>query len=276
MLTVLKITNEKDSGFGKKLLSVFKPYQLKTELRRCGDIEINYINYILRRGTIKYDKLYNCCIGKRKTILCDREISLEGSRLKRFTGIIFKKIMLDNFVCDILKKADIDPKKINISYYDPNAENPALAERLLSFCTNLTVVSDMPKFYENESERIAGDSGALFTVSNDISAVSPCDILIAPTIIKKALPTVSSNIIFTIYPPSAYVPGNIITDYYCEFPEKYNSLADDTIDEMYLLAGLYSLCGINSLSELVPHSCGGSGIKYSAEDIIRIIENKYK
>lgn len=276
MLTVLKITNEKNSGIGEKLLSVFKPYQLKTELRRCGDIEVNYINYILRRGSIKYDKLYNCCIGKRKTILCDRRIPLEGSRLKRFTGIIYKKIMLDNFICDILKKADIDPAKIKISYYDPNAENPSLAERLLSYCTNLTVVSDMPRFYENESERIAESRGALFTVSNDISALCPCDIIIAPTIIKRALPTVSSNIIFTIYPPSSTVTGNIITDYYCEFPRKYVSLIDEDLDEMYLLAGLYSLCGVNSLAQLIPHSCGGSGIKYSADDIIRIIENKYQ
>ncbi len=274
MLTVLKITNEKKSGITGKLLSVFKPYQLKTELRRCDGVEVNYINYILRRGIIKYDKLYKCCIGKRKTILCDKEISLEGTRLKRFTGTIFKKIMLDNFVCDILKKADIDPTKIKISYYDPNAENPALAERLLSFCTNLTVVSDMPRFYENESERIAGNSGALFTVSNDISALCPCDILIAPTIIKKAMPTASSNIIFTVYPPTAPVPGNIITDYYCEFPEKYMPLIDNTLDGMYLLAGLYSLCGITSLSELIPYSCGCSNIKYSADDTIRIIQNK--
>lgn len=276
MITVLKITNDKNSGISGKIRSVFKPYQLKTELRKCDNIEINYINYILRRGNVKYDKLYNCCIGKRKTILCDKEISLEGSRLKRFSGIIFKKIMLDNFVCDILKQADIDPAKIKISYYDPNAENPALAERLLAYCNNLTVVSDMPRFYENESERIAKDTGALFTVSNDISALCPCDILIAPTIIKKALPTVSSNIIFTIYPPSAPVCGNIITDYYCEFPQKYKTLIDNTLDEMYFLAGLYSLCGIESLSSLVPHSCGGSGIIYSPEDIIRIIENKYR
>ena len=276
MLTVLKITNEKSCGISRRLLSILKPYQIKTEIRKCGDVEINYIDYILRRGNIKYDKLYNCCIGKRKTILCDKKISLEGSRLKRFTGINFKKIMLDNFICDILKKADIEPTKIKISYYDPNAENPALAEDLLSYCTDLTVVSDMPRFYENESERIAEKCGAIFTVSNDISALCQCDILIAPTIIKKALPTVSSNIIFTVCPPSAPVAGNIITDYYCELPRKYIPFVDDTLDGMYLLAGLYSLCGINSLASLIPHSCGGSGIKYTTDEIVRIIKNKYQ
>ncbi len=274
MLTVLKITNDTNLGTGKKIISLFKPYQIKTELRKCDDVEVNYINYILRHGNIRFDKLYNCCIGKRKTILCDNKISLEGSRLKRFTGIIFKKIMLDNFICSILEKANIPPTDIKISYYDPGAENPALAERLLSYCTNLTVVSDMPRFYENESERIAKTRGALFTVNNDVSALCPCDILIAPTIIKKPVPTSSNNIIFTVYPPASPVPGNIITDYFCDFPEKYISLTDDDIDDMYLLSALYSLCGIDSLAELIPHSCGGSGIKYSSDDIIRIIKSK--
>lgn len=274
MLTVLNIKNEKTTNINQKIHALLRPYKIETELRQCENIEVHYINYISRRGEIKFDKIYDCCIGKRKTVLCDSDISLDKSKLKRFTGIHFKKIMLENFVCSILDKSDIPPSDIRISYYDPLADNPAFAERLLGYSTRLTVVSDMPRFYENEAERIADKCGASVMVSNDLSALCPCDLLIAPIIIDKAIPTTHNDIIFTLSSPLAAVSGNIITEYYTEFPEKYSPLLPEGFDEMYFLSGLYSLCSVYELDRLIPHSCGSVNQKYTAENIIRLIQTK--
>lgn len=272
MMTVLNIEQVQNKSILDTIRSVFRPYSIETELKENDDASVLSITYRQKRGEIKFNKIYEHCIGRRKTILCDKKINLFNTHFRRFNSLTLKKRLMENYICSILDSADFPPSELSISYYDPKAESPSLAEKLLKYTSRLTVVSDMPRFYENEAERLAKKCGASVIVSNSPDKLIPCNILIAPTVIKESLPTVSSSLIFTIHRPPVPISGNVITDYQAELPEKYASLKSDFIDDIYFMSGLYSLCSAYELGEIIPTGCGNQFDEFTNENIIHQIK----
>ncbi len=272
MMTLLNIEQVKNKNILDAFLSLFRPYSIETELKENDDASVLSITYLQRRGTVRFNKIYEHCIGRRKTILCDEKLNLFNTHFKRFNSLTFKKRLLENYICSILDSADFPPSELEISYYDPKAESPSFAEKLLKYTSRLTVVSNMPRFYENEAERLAEKYGASMLVSNSVEKLVPCSILIAPTIIKESLPTVSSSLIFTLKRPPIPVSGNIITDYTAALPEKYAALKPDFVDDIYFMSGLYSLCSAYELGEIIPTGCGNQFDEFTNESMIRQIK----
>ena len=271
MLTVLNIEDKKPKNLVQAIKAIFRPYIINAEIRNAGGISVADISYIRKRGDIRFNKIYEYCIGSSKTILCDKNISLKGTPFRRFEGFELNKKLLENFICDILENSETDPAQLSISYYDPDADSPAFAERLLKYSSKLTVVSNMPRFYENESDRLLNEYGVSMIVSNSLDRLYPCDILIAPCKIKRPLPSVPSTPVFTVHRPLVAVPGNIITGYDIEIPEKYKPLKPDSTDKDYFLSGLYSLCAAHDIGALIPHSCKSDCRTFTKSDIIRLI-----
>lgn len=274
MMTVLNIIKDENKGLVKKILSCIKPYKIDTEMKQYGDFSIYTIHYYQRKGKIRTDKIYDVMRGKNKVILCDKNINLFNTPFRRFTSNALKRKLMQNYLFDVLKKANIDPSVLRISYYDPDAEFPSLARALLDYTSNLTVVTDMPKFYENEAERIFASCGASVTVSNHIDHLYPCDILISPAVIRKPISAAASTLIFTVQRPTVTVTGNVICDYKINLSNEYQSIIPDYIDEDYFLSGLYVICKQNNLGKYIPYACGNQFELYSPEIIIRQIRAK--
>lgn len=272
MLTVLNIRKEEPHCLADHLKALIKPWSLKTEVRTAENIEMEIIDYIQRRGEIRFDKIREHCIGKRKTILCSESVSLENTPFNRFSGLCFKKCMMQNFLIHVLSKAE-NNTGLNMVYYDPAAENPLLVPQLLHFTSRLTIISNMPRFYENETERIADHCGATITVSNDIGAAGRFDLLAAPSVIDSAIAAPSGSIVFTIAPPRAPVSGICIFDYHIPFPKKYRSILPEDIDEDLFLAALCSLGGVHDLVEQIPCSCGNEDSIFTEQAMIRKISS---
>ena len=269
MLTVLEIKKEEPKSLADRVMSVVKPYSIETEIKKTKNIEVANVKYTFRRGEIRFDKILNHCMGKSKTVLCSESVSLKNTPFRRFCGLEYKKIMMQNFLTDVLSKLYNESYDMNIVYFDSTAENPLFVQQLLKFTSNLTVISDMPRFYENEMERVADDCGASVTVSNDIDAAGNFDILISPTVIDREIAAPSGSIVFTVSVPKAPVSGICITDYHVHFPAEYQSILPEEIDEDIFLAALYSLCGITSLADEIPFSCSNSYSIFTEQAMIR-------
>ena len=222
------------------------------------------------------EKLYKYCIGSTKQILCDKQVSLKASKLERFHSNALTEKLMENFLLGMLDKNSPLTDGIKIGFYDPEAEFPSFAEKLLSYCSNLIVVSFMPKFYEIEANRILQHSGAVMTATNSLEQLSNCDMIIAPEKIKRPLPSHQNTVIFTVCEPSVHMPGIIITGYDVDIPEEYAPLKPDSVDTDYFLSGLYSLCTVTSLAGLQPYSCHTETVSFSADDTFRLIPNDCK
>ena len=273
MLTLLTAEEITAVNIKDKIKAVFRPYSITADIRRSGDISIMNINYRSRRGRIRFDKIYDLCIGKRKTLLCSRDIDLDGTYFRRFDDREFRTILMGNFICSVLEKADTPPSCLSICYYDPHAEYPSLLGRLTQFSDLITVISDMPRFYENEADRIAVENGAAVSVSNSAENLRSSDILIAPTLIEKNLPLSPETTVFTVAEPSVPCKGTVITDYHASLMQEYSQLRNDNFHDEYIMAAIYSLCGKKELAQTVPSSCSNNTDIFTLEGAVRLIKS---
>lgn len=273
MLVILDVRKNEDDSFRDKIKSVFHPYKINADIITKNEIAVLHILYIQKRGHIRFNKIYEYTIGAPKTILCSDKISLKDTPFIRFESDEFNIQMMKNFIINALKSADIPPTQLKISFYDPNAEYPLFAERLLDYTSELTVVSNMPKFYENESDRHMNERGIPMIVSNSLSKLTPCDILIAPSKIKTKLPSVPSSLVFTSHKPLVNISGMVITKYIPEFPTEYYEIKPGHTDSFYFMSALYTLCGITELDKLMPIMCEGNNIILYKEQIVKKIKS---
>ena len=197
MLTVLNIEKNSSKNFMQKIKSLFRPYEISAAVKKQNKISVLYIKYRLNRGKINYKKIYDYAIGAPKTVLCSGELELENTPFRRFESIEYACVMMQNAVCDILKRADVSPDSLKIAYYDPMADHPLFAEKLSEFTSQLMVITNMPGFYEKESERLSDSIGVSFIVSDSPERLSDCDILISPERIETKLPLSEKTIVFT-------------------------------------------------------------------------------
>ena len=272
MLVVLDVRKDELHSFMQKLKAIFCPYEINADIITQNDIAVLHIRYKQRRGSIRFNKIYKYTIGASKTILCDDNLSLAETPFTRFESDEFNIQMMKNFIFCILKSADIPPSELKISFFDPTAEYPLFAEKLLNYTSCLTVVSNMPKFYENESERHLNELGVSTIVSNSTEKLTPCDILICPSKIKVHLPTTTSSLIFTSHKPLVNVSGTVITRYIPEFPVKFKEIKPECVDDFYFLSALYTLCGITELEKLNPQKCECDTAQFSVEQTVKRIK----
>ena len=274
MITVLRIKKRNEMNLAERILGLIRPYKIVEGVVQTDDAQVCTLTYYQRRGNIRYDKLYEKCRGKSKVILCDRKLNLFNTPFKRFNSLALNRALMQSFILNILEKLGDLPSEIHIAYYDPDAEFPSFANKLLCYTTDLTVVTDMPKFYENEAERSAAETGATFRVSNNTDDLYPCDILISPAVIRKPVPAAASTLIFTVRQPTVTVTGNVICSYNIPFPDKYLSLVPDGTDKAYFMSALYIICRRTELADILPESCGNNIETYKPESIIRQIKAK--
>lgn len=275
MIVILDVQKNTDHSFKENLKSLFRPYKIHADIITKNELAVLHILYIQNRGRIRFNKIYEYTVGAPKTILCSDELSLKDTPFIRFESDEFNICMMKNFIVNMLQTADIPPSQLKISFFDPNAEYPLFAEKLLDYTSELTVVSNMPKFYENESERHMNERGISMIVSNSVSKLSPCDILISPSKINVNIPTTSSSLIFTGHKPLVNVKGTVITKYIPEFPAEYYEIKPDRTDGFYFLSALYTMCGEIELEKLIPVMCESGNAFFYKEQIVKRIKHNH-
>ncbi len=268
MIVVLDVEKVEKKGLWKTISSWYRPYEINVRIKKQNKISVLYLQYRQYRGAINYKKLYPYTIGYPKTILCDPQLNLEYSPFQRFHDLSFQRHMMENFVHMLLRRLTAASGSHTVCFYDPMGEFPLMAGRLLKELPTLTVLTDMVRFYEIESERVQEESGAGFIITNSPERLSDCQILISPKRIINPLPLTSGTIVFTTERPSVPVKGIVITEYHPIYPYQYRRLLPKGMDETLFLSALYSLCGIKDLSKLIPVRCSDGYTVFSPDQLL--------
>ena len=234
MIAALQIQDRSSPHFLQRLKAVFHPYDMTARRRKYHKAAVLHIHYHDYRGKINWQKLSPYLAGCHPSILCDKNICLDGTPYQRFESHDYTRHLIRNFVTDMLKKAALPPQALRIAYYDPMADHPLFAEKLSEFTSQLMVITNMPGFYEKESERLSDSIGVSFIVSDSPERLSDCDILISPERIETKLPLSEKTIVFTSARPSVSLKGTVLYEYFPEFPYKYQRLRPENIDGFYL------------------------------------------
>ena len=263
MLLVLDVKNDPHPTLSRRIRSLFRPYEIVVRVRKQNKVTFLFMRYHAYRGNIRFRKIYERSIGASKTILCSPELNLTHTPFRRFESTELTKCLMQNLVLRLVR--ELSSLKLRLGVYDPMGENPSLPEALLQEASTVTVVTNMPRFYERESERLLHTQGVPLRVSRNPESLSACDLVICPEAITQHLPLSNRALVFTTEKPSVSVKGTVLYEYFPPFPYRYNRLRTRLLEDTYVLSALYTLCGVKELDKLVPESAGDGHTLFSAE-----------
>ena len=265
MIVTLEIKDNRPKALIKKLKAVLKPCEINAKIKKQNRISVLQLTYKLFRGSPDMKKLSPFLRGCGETIVCNNCSNAELSPYKRFSSSEFAQAMMLSFIRELLSRTDCSLQKLRLAYCDPIGEYPDTAEALLEYCQELTVVTNMPRFYETVSERILRESGGTLIVSNTVDALRDCDIVICSEAPDIHFPLSPDAIVFSAKKPLVSLSNTVIYDYRTAVPYKYQRLRPDYIDEFSFLSALYSIEGVSSLARLVPSAAADGEDIYTAE-----------
>lgn len=271
MLNIFTVQNEKPKGIRERVSSFIHPYEIKTRIRSAAGIKIRETVYIRRRGKINWHAVAKS-IGESRAILCEKDLTLLGSPFRKTESSALGAAWCEKFVCQVLEtlaESDIYPR---ISFYDPFAEFSDFAKDLSSYTEQLTVITEMPKFYENEAQYLHDTTGAVMKVTNDTDRIFPCDMLIIPDKLRDIIHAPALTPVFTSCPAYVSLSGTVIDGYCVSLPEIYRPLCPDGIDETELMNALYDTENANILAGIVPESALCAGKKITVKEAAELVK----
>ncbi len=268
MLITLDVEDCRSGRFSRRLRSLFRPYELNARIKKQSKISVLQLRYKKYRGRIRFKKIYPYTIGCSKTILCSKDTDLSDTPFERFESNELTQKLMTNYVCGLLEHINESSGEIRTAYYDPDGEHPMIAQELLRHVPELTVVTNTPRFYEREADRLMDEYGMSLIVSNTIDALTDCQLLVSSTAVDITLPLPLDAVVFAPEPPSVSLRNTVIHSYEVVVPYKYRRLKPDGMDDIYFLSALYSLCGVKEAEDIIPVQCSdGDGI-FTSERIL--------
>lgn len=260
MLTVLNIEQHHSTW-----RSFFRPYRITANVKSKNTISVLSITYHLYRGNIHFNQLETLTLGYPKTILCNPTLSLKNTSFKRFESDNLTIKLMQNFILSVLDKVDT---KLSITYIDTKADYPEFIHQLIPYTQHLTIISDMPRFYENICQK---SSYPNVFITNSIDSLKNANIIISVSPIHSLPHFQNKPVIFTYRQPNIPIPYTTLFRY--EFPHIFSEIKPDCISQEYFLSALYSLNGIKELETYIPKTCNDGICNYSADYIAIVCKN---
>ncbi len=273
MIVSLELDVQRKKDLFGKLYSLFHPYDITAKIRKQNKVSLLQLRCVSYRSKMNLHKLLPFLSGCSNQVLCSSELDLKDMPLQRFESSDLTVRLMMNFVCHVLDSADMSPREIRIGLYDPTAAFADLTDRLLPYTSRLTVVSDLPRYYEIKSDMLMDEFGIPLFVSAEASALSSCDIVIAPLSIRRPLPISSHTAVFSAERPALSLGYDVFFDYIVDVPYKYQRIQPESLGNLYYLSALYTLCGVRELDKLVPEQCSDGNGLFSADRLSRRLLN---
>lgn len=271
MLKVLILKNEIKPGFLYKIKSLFAKNEIYHEIKHLGNTQINYITIKRKKLSIPWDEIKYLWGGDAKNILCDETLQLpENLGFSQFNDRKFLEKLCINSANYVIHNLNCNPENLKVTLYDPFCEYHHILENIIMFSRHIKVVTNQQDVYLNNIKTLSDDYGVSIPISNKLSWISPCNILIAPKVDAKFY-TSSSTVIFTTENNTLGLNGIIFNKYKLDVCDEIKKLIPNKISTERFLAGLYGTKKFLKLGQIVPDYCISGGKTISINEISKFI-----
>ncbi len=269
-LLTLKDINEKNP-IKHFLLSKFSK-SIFTEEKEKDHIQFRYINIMKKNQKIPWNKVNKLLQNSKSDILCADNISLPDElEEKKYEPILFKKILCQNAAIETLKKANISDTSLKVSLLDFDGSCYEFLKRLVPFSNQIRVITKNVAVYTSQAELLMEQFGVSILISDSLSWISPCNVIIAPNKITTHLPITSKCVVFTGSKNSVPVKGIVCNSYSLDTPDEYIDLIPNQIDNKSFLGLIMEKYNIEHLKFSIPNLCLSDGVAYTIDNISRYI-----
>ncbi|MGN0536762.1 MAG: hypothetical protein ACI4M3_02150 [Acutalibacteraceae bacterium] len=266
MITVLSVTDKPPQNIHEKIRAVFKPCTVSATQISEKNFSLLHIRYQRHRGGIRFKKIYPLALGSPKEIICSAELDLSGTPFVRFENHELTERLFFNFIRSMFKNLNFKPENLSLTLYDLEGKFSYLAEFLLQYAVDVTVITNATEFYEKEAQRYMDNFGASLRIQSQINGFVP--FLISPSRIGQTLPLEQNTLVFTPYKPSVGLNGLVFDKMTVQPPPIFQRLKPDEVDSLTFLSALYSLEFCRELGKLKPNGFEICGQPYTLAQCI--------
>lgn len=267
MLTALNIEDYTRRGAGR-IFSLLRRNRIRVEHRYCDAVAVKSIVYERRRERMSWTAIDRFLKDRRTQLLCPPELTLPaGSGLKRFVSGELNRRLCENAALWLLR--ELRGERPSVVLVDSTGDRAQLCACLLDYTDRVRVITDSPRVYLNEADRLLEEKGAALRVSSGSARITDAQIIIAPDRLTRPLGCDPGALIFSGEAPAHPQPAPVIDEYLIDLPEKYRSLCPDYLEPMYFASALYTLAGAHELGSTVFTRCCDGRVLHTRMSLIK-------
>lgn len=277
MPTILSVTQRKCKGVGQRILSGL--YRGKPQLtqRDTDAVSLRYLHYEKGRKTVPWEKISRMAGNDRGGIICNPGLELpQAYGLRRFEPVHYGTLMAQNAFFAVLRLAQIPPGKLRLALYDPCGQYIETARKMMSYCSQLRVLTEDLVGYRKAEEGIMESCGGLLLLTDHPRDLQDCCAILSPGRWMASLTGSSSPILFSGKPPEGRFDGIAFYQFHLPLPGEFRELCPLSLENYYFLAALYEQCRIRELGKLIPDACIYGNEVYSPKRLAEMQQKAVK
>lgn len=271
MMNVLTVKNEFKPGFFNIIKSLFSKNEILLKTAYFSNIKINYIIVNQKKMSIPWTKVKSFMNDNTQNIICEKSLVLPNALgFSRSDDKPFKEILCVNSAKYVIQNLNYVPEKLKITLYDPFCEYYHILEDIIMFSRHIKIITNNVSDYLNNISALTDAYGVSIPISNKLSWISPCDILIAPKINSKFY--VSSNTLtFTTGNQVSGLNGIIFNNYKLNVSSDISKLIPSEIPAESFIGALYNTKKFSKLNLIIPDYCLSNNKIISINEIFRYV-----
>lgn len=255
MLTAFMVETEPESGGLDRLINKLRRDKIIVEQRCARGVCLRCVTYKSYSRKVRLDRLDAVIGNQRGRLLCNEKLSFPlSSGYMRFYSTAFEARLCTNMAYEVIKRLD-NAKQLKIGIYDPNATSSDFLIYVLSFCSDVKVVTNEAETYATQLSIALDELGASAVVTSKVDELADRDFIIAPDLIVKKLPVKESAVLLTVAKPRVEQSGFVYYKYHIKMPNGFANIKPDEFDEVYFCSALYTLENQYELGSIVPVLC---------------------
>ena len=255
MFTVLSIERWEQKGL-LKFAGRFLMNSVKNRVAYSGTFKVRYLDYVARNGRINWKKICRRIAKAGVPVVYSGKYEVPASCcFSPFVPVELRQRLCSNMALEVLDIMGDIPKGLKVGFYDPAGDFADFVPYLLKFTDNPVVVTKNTKLYSVLAREIIYETGAVLRPSRNISALSGCGFIIAPSVIKEKFTPMSTAVILTSLKPKVYLPCPVYYRYSFRLSKELDGLRPQDTDAEAFGGALYSLCNVYSVASQIPFLC---------------------
>ncbi len=255
MINVLTVENEFKPGFFNIVKSFFSKNEILLKTAYFSNIKINYIIVKQKKMSISWTKVKSFMNDDTQNIICKKSLVLPSTLgFSRSNDKPFNEVLCVNSAKYVIQHLNSIPEKLKITLYDPFCEYYHILEDIIMFSRHIKVITNNVNDYLKTINPLTDAYGVCIPISNKLSWISPCNILIAPKINSKFY--VSSNTLtFTTENYTTSLNGIVFNNYKLNISSDISKLIPNEIPAESFVAALYNTKKFSKLNLIIPDYC---------------------
>ncbi|MDF2568135.1 MAG: hypothetical protein K0R90_1591 [Oscillospiraceae bacterium] len=252
MFSILVAEDEKGNNIIGRIRSLLHAGRPKIETIRMREASF-YIVKVPNAKSIKWGKVISALGKTSLKLVVQQGIELpDGEQVKKIDTTEYSHKILQMTIDYVFRQFKKPLKDIKMCLLDPRGIGLEYARIMIKYCGCLKIVTGKVDIYEDFSEQMLDEYGALVQVSESLENVNDNMLIVAPYGIDLEL---TVPIMVPVISISDTGLAHTFHSFRAQTPWRFKEIMPHNLDEHEYQAALYECCNVVKLSKTIATRC---------------------